>query len=176
MTWEEELFTLFEELEQRAQALYDADRAAELADRSRAAYSSVTLASRWMASVDRTLRMEVAGVGPLTGTLRRVGEGWLLLSGSPADWIVRAAAVRTVRGHSERSVPELAWSPVSGLGLGSALRRLAESGERCVLHLVDGSRYDGVLGRIGADFAELVCADAQVLVGFDGLAAVQSRE
>ena len=35
-------------------------------------------------------------------------------------------------------MPEVAWSPVARLGLGSALRRLAEAGERCVLHLADG--------------------------------------
>ncbi|MCA1481579.1 hypothetical protein, partial [Bradyrhizobium sp. NBAIM08] len=37
------------------------------------------------------------------------------------------------------------------LGLGSALRRVAETGRRCVLHRLDGTRHDGVLRRVGAD-------------------------
>ena len=38
---------------------------------------------------------------------------------------------------------------MSRLGLGSALRRLADAGERCVLHCVDGTRRDGVLDARG---------------------------
>ena len=42
MAWEEELFALLDDLEQQAEALYDAERDAELADRSRAEYQQVT--------------------------------------------------------------------------------------------------------------------------------------
>jgi hypothetical protein len=71
----------------------------------------------------------------------------------------------------------VAWSPLTKLGLGSALRRLADSGERCVLQLRDGSAQDGALRRVGADFVELSGpGDRVVLVGFELLAAVQSRD
>ena len=50
MGWEEELFGYLDDLEGQAAALYDAERAPELADRSRAEYQQVTLASRLMAS------------------------------------------------------------------------------------------------------------------------------
>ena len=70
----------------------------------------------------------------------------------------------------------VAWSPLARLGLGSALRRLADAGERCVLHLLDGTSHDAVLRRIGADFVEVTVGEGRtVLVALDALAAVQSR-
>ncbi|GEP38741.1 hypothetical protein NPS01_24040 [Nocardioides psychrotolerans] len=177
MTWEDDLFALLDDLEQQADALYDVERAPELADRGRAEYQQVTLAGRLMATVGQPVQLGVRGAGPVSGDLHRVAAQWCLVSGSGQDWIVRLAAVTTVTGASTRSVPEVAWSPVARLGLGSALRRLAEAGERCVVHLADGTRQDGILARVGQDFAELVTAgDRRVLVAFDALAAVQSRD
>jgi hypothetical protein len=177
MAWEEELFALFDDLEQQAESLYDLEREAELADRSRSAYHEVTLASRLMASAGSEVAVDVHGVGPITGTVERVGAGWLLLRGSAQDWIVPLPAVQVLHGASARSVPELAWSPVARLGLGSALRRLAEVAGRCVLHLVDGTRHEAVLVRVGADFVEArVAGGRTVLVALAGLAAVQSRD
>ena len=176
MAWEEELFALLDDLEQQAEALYAAERGPELADRSRAAYREVTLASRLMASLGAELRLDVTGVGAVAGVLERVGTGWCLVSGAAQDWVVCLPAVVGVHGAAERSVPEVAWSPVARLGLGSALRRLADAGERCVLHLVDGTSYDALPRRIGADFVEAtVGEDRTVLVAFGALAAAQSR-
>jgi hypothetical protein len=85
--------------------------------------------------------------------------------------------VQVVAGVSERSLPEVAWPPVSRLRLGSALRRLADAGERCVLHLLDGARHEAVLVRVGADFVEArVTGGRTVLVAVAALAGVQSRE
>jgi hypothetical protein len=81
-----------------------------------------------------------------------------------------------VEGASERSLPEVAWSPVARLGLGSALRRLADAGERCLLHAVDGSNRDVVITRVGRDFVEAVRGEGRsVLLALDSVAAVQSR-
>jgi hypothetical protein len=177
VAWDEELFSVLDDLEQQAEALYDAERGIDLADRSRAEYQQVTLASRLMASVGSALVLDVRGVGAVTGTLERAGTGWCLVSGSGQDWIVPLAAVLAVRGASERSSPEVAWSPVARLGLGSALRRLADAGERSVLHLVDGHLLDGTVRRVGADFVEAVTGEhgRAVLVPFEALGAVQSR-
>lgn len=177
MAWEDELFALLDDLEQQAEALYDAERDADLADRSRAEYAQVTLASRLMASVDREVAIDVRGVGQVTGTLQRVGAGWCLVSGAGQDWVVRLAALNRVRGASERSVPEVAWSPLAGLGLGSALRRIADSCDPCRLHLVDGAQHEVVLTRVGQDFVEASGVDRQsLLVPFGQLAAVQRRD
>lgn len=177
MAWDEDLFALLDDLEQRAEALYEAERGAELADRSRAEYQQVTLASRLVASVDAEVRLDVLGVGVLAGTLSRVGTGWCLLSGPAQDWVVPMAAITGVRGASPRSVPEVAWSPIARLGLGAALRRVADAGAECVVHLVDGRRVDGTILRVGSDFAEVrTPAGEQVLVPFAALAAAQSRD
>jgi hypothetical protein len=176
MTWEEQLFAALDDLEQRAEALYDLEREAELADRSRIEYGAVTLASRLMASVAEELVVGVVGVGRVAGRLQRLGTGWALLHGSGGDWVVALAAISSVQGAAARSVPELAWSPLTRLGLGSTLRRLSDAGERCLVHLRDGSRLDGRVLRVGADFAEVEVAPGRVeLVAFTALAAVQSR-
>ncbi|WP_151083086.1 hypothetical protein [Nocardioides cynanchi] len=176
MDWNDQLFALLDDLEGQAEALYAAERADELADRSRAEYATVTLASRLMASVGEAVVLDVHGPGRVVGVLQRMGADWCLLHGPTQDWVVRLGAVLAVEGASERSVPEVAWSAVAGLGVGSALRRLADSGERCLVHGVDGSSRDVVLTRVGRDFVEAVVGEGRsVLLGLDGVAAVQSR-
>jgi hypothetical protein len=180
MGWEEQLFGLFDDLERQAEEIFTEERDLELADRSRAEYTQVTLASRLMASVDRTVAVDVRGVGQLQGTLTRVGAHWCLLTSVGHDWVLRAGAITTVSGASPRSYPEAAWSAVHRLGLGSALRRIADSGDRCVVHLVDGRRHDVRLVRVGLDFVEAVAGEGdgarEVLLPFAVIAAVQSRE
>jgi hypothetical protein len=177
MSWEEQLFSVLDDLEAQAEALYDAERDLELADRSRSEYARVTLTSRLMASLDADLTLELRGLGRVSGTLQRVGTGWCLMHGSGQDWIVRSEAIHAVHGASSRSVPEVAWSPVTRLGLGSALRRLADAGERCLAHLVDGSSLELVITRVGQDFLEgRGPGDRSQLVAFSGLTALQSRE
>ena len=112
MGWDERLFDLLDDLEGQAEALYAAERDAELADRSRAEYAAVTLASRLMASVGRDGRLlDVDGRRRRSaGELRRVGTGWCLVSGDAGDWLVRSGAIVAVEGVSDRAVPEVAWS------------------------------------------------------------------
>jgi hypothetical protein len=174
--WDEQVFALLDDLEHQAEALYAADRAGELADRSRSEYATVGLASRLMASVGRDLLLDVRGPGQVAGVLQRVGADWCLVHGPAQDWVVRLPAVLAVEGVSERSLPEVAWPPVARLGLGSALRRLADAGERCLLHAVDGSCRDVVVTRVGRDFVEAVMGEGRsVLLALDSVAAVQSR-
>ena len=181
MSWERELFAVLDDLEQQAEALYDAEREAELADRSRAEYQQVTLASRLMASLGDDVVLDVDGVGPVSGRLERMGAGWVLVNGRRHDWVVATAAVSTVTTVSSRSVPEVAWSPVAKLGLGSALRRVADGAETCHIHRRDGQTHDVRITRVGADFVEtqIGLAEAgtlrQLLVAFTAIAAVQSR-
>jgi hypothetical protein len=173
---DERLLAFLDDLEGRAEALYDAERETDLADRSRAAYAEVTLAGRLMASLDHDVLLEVLGVGPVAGTLRRVGPDWCLVRGAAQDWVVRLATVVSVEGTSARSVPEVAWSPSSRLGLTSALRRLADAGERCVVHGTDGRAREVVVTRVGEDFVEVTGGEGRrLLLAGDTIAAVQSR-
>jgi hypothetical protein len=176
MSWDEDLFAVLDDLEQQAEAIYAAERDAEVADRSRAEYGAVTLASRLMASLDAELTVGVTAVGRLTGVLRRVSKGWLLLGSAGSEWVVPLPAVTSVSGASARSVPEVAWSPLTRLGLGSAMRRLSEAAEPCVVHVVDGSVHEARVARVGADFVELAVGQTRLeLVPFAALAAVRSR-
>lgn len=174
--WDDELFALFDELEGRAEALYDVEREPELRDRSHAEYAAVTLAGRLMASDGEGIGLEVTGVGHLDGTLTRVAGTWCLVASRRQEWIVPFDAVSAVTGASSRALPEVAWSPLARLSLGSALRRIAEAGEECLLHRRDGTRIEATPRRIGQDFVEAVMgADTVVLVPFTALAAVQRR-
>ena len=176
-----QLFELMDDLEAQAEAAYDLERHIDLADRSRAEYAAVTLASRLAASVGSEVALQVRGVGAVEGRLDRVGPDWCAVSsmrGGPGlprqDWVLSLSAIALVRGASERSLPEVAWSPVAKLGLGSALRRLAEDGRRCVVRLRDGAAHDVVLQRVGADFVEARAGGGRLLVAHTALAGVHS--
>ena len=174
--WEEQLSALFDDLEQQADAAFAAEREGEVAERARSAYAEVPLAARLMASVGAPVSLSVEGVGTVTGTLQRVAAGWCLLDVGGQDWIVRLAAVQVVRGLPAGAVAEAAWPATARLGLGSALRRVAESRDPCRLLLRDGATYDARLGRVGADFVEAHLGDppraaAPVLVALTALAA-----
>lgn len=179
---EERLFALLDDLEQQAEGAFQDERTAEVADRGVREYAAVSLASRLMASTGRLVSLDVVGVGSIEAHLEQVAQEWCVLADPrvAGSWLVRLAAITTVAGASERSVPEVAWPVTSRLGLGSALRRLADDG-RCVLHLRDGRVLECSLGRVGADFVEArVAADAEIgsgaaqdlLVPYAALAAV----
>ena len=102
--WEEDLFAYLDDLEGQAAALYDAERAPELADRSRAEYQQVTLASRLMASVDHEVTLELPASARWPAELARVATGWCLLRGPGQDWVVRLdASARCTAPRTERS-------------------------------------------------------------------------
>lgn len=152
------------------------EREAELADRSRAEYSAVTLTGRLMASVGQPVEFDVRGVGPVRGTLARVARTWCLVGGHGQEWFLPRQGIAAVTGASPRAVPEVAWSPLSALGLGSALRRIADARERCLVHTLDGDRFDVVLRRVGADFVEAATGEQRtLLLVLDTVAAVQRR-
>ena len=174
MAWEERLFALFDDLEQQAGALFEAERGEEVADRARAEYAAVGLAARLMAGVGGEVTLGLDGVGSVSGRLARVADGWCLLAAPGQEWVVPLPAVSKVRGLPPRAVPEEAWPVTSRLGLGSALRRVAAEQGGCRLRLRDGTTYDARLGRVGQDFVEACVGDRReaVVVAFTALAAV----
>jgi hypothetical protein len=177
MSWDEQLFALFDDLEQQAEGAFGIERDLEVAERAQAEYAVVTLASRLMASLEHEVVLEVTGVGAVSGTLRRVGDGWCLVEAPSGEWLVRHAGILAARGLSVRSVPEEAWPASGRLGFGSALRRVAAAGEACRVCLADGSAHDVLVHRIGADFVEARAGDARAAVVFAtaAIAAVQQR-
>ncbi|MGI9156422.1 MAG: hypothetical protein ACR2FG_07270 [Marmoricola sp.] len=186
MGWERSVLALLDDLEQQAAGLHLVERDLEVADRSKTEYAQVTLASRLHAAAGRPVRLRLLGGLWLSGRLARTGADWLLLSdpqpvgGADREWIVRHGALAVLQGASARAVPDDALGVLRRLTLGSVLRRLADEGADCVFHLVDGSRLDGRLLRLGADFAEvrlegMSAADGYDVVRLDSLAAVLRR-
>lgn len=179
MSWEHDLFALFDDLEARAEAEFADERDLEVADRAAIEYREVTWASRLHASSGELLNVSVAGVGSLSGPVVRTGAGWLALEVGSRSWIVFAHAVLRVSGLGSRSLPEAAWGVAQRLGPGSPLRALAESGRAVVVHLVDGSSVRGRIERVGADFfefAEEAEQDRRSVVPWRATAAVSSLE
>jgi hypothetical protein len=154
---DEELFELLEDLEAQAEAMQHQERAAEVADRARSEYGTVTLDQRLMASLGRRLEVDVPALGRVRGELERVGPGWFQLGSGPSGtaW-VRTATVTGLRGASDRALPDVAWSPVDRLGFSSVLRRLGDEQEQVVVLLTDGGRHAGLVGRVGEDFVEVL--------------------
>lgn len=180
MPGDDRLEELFEDLEQQAAGLHLVERDAELADRGPAEYAAVDLAGRLHASVGGRLLARVAGVGPLHGTLRRVGAGWFLLASPGCDWAVSTAAVEQLHGLSAQTVSEPLRGVAARLTLGSLLRGLAGSGRSVVVHHVSGERAAVRVVRVGADFVEVLPEEAApggaaVVLPFPGIAAISLR-
>ncbi len=178
MRWDDHLTGVFEDLEQQAEGLALAERDAEVAELSRAEFAEVDLAGRLHGSVGRRLVVRVLRVGTLQGVLGRAGAGWCLLDAGSAEWVVRLAAVVSLRGLAERAVPEQVRPLSSRLGLSSALRGVAEARREAVVHRVDGSSTRGMLLRVGADHLDLATVEIDSghveTVLFSAVAAVRS--
>ena len=159
MSWESRLVDLFDDLEQQAAGLALQARDAEVAEAGRAQYAEVELLGRLHASLGRSVVTELHGAGQVSGRLARVGRGWALLVPEEApgqEWLVNLGALLETRGLSPRTSAEAGWGVATRVSIGSALRRVAEAPEACLLSLTDGSTRRGRLGRVGADFVELV--------------------
>jgi hypothetical protein len=179
MRWEERLLDLFDDLEQQAEGLALAGRDAEVAEQARAEYARVHLDARLHASLGAELRLWVPGLGPLDARLLRVGDGWCLLVDERTEWLVRTAAVASVRGLSPHGRGLEARPVTARLGLSSALRGVSATRSPVVLHRCAGPPVRGVVDRVGADFVEVREGDGEdpapgiLAVPFAALAAVQ---
>jgi hypothetical protein len=183
MRWEDKLLAFLDDLEQQADGLALVERDTEVAELARAEYARLDLVARLHASVGHRVTCGLPG-DVVTGRLSRVGRDWCLLAGEGIDWVVRLAAVGYLRGVSDRAVAEPARPLSARLGLGSALRGLAEAQAPVVVRRTDGGHCTGVLGRVGADFVEVLGWDESgagprgpgtVLVPFTGLVAAGGR-
>ncbi|WP_110241752.1 hypothetical protein [Nocardioides gilvus] len=164
MSDDADLFEFFDDLEAEAEALAHRERVGDLADRGHSEYHEVPLAARLMASTGQELAIEVLGIGPVQGELVRVGPDWCAVQRGAVRWIIALDAVTVVRGASARAVPQVAWGPVDRLGLRSALRRLADSGQACTIHLRDGARIEAGVRRVGADFVEVATPSGEPML------------
>lgn len=172
---------LFEDLEQQAAGIHLAERDAELADRARGEYASVSFGSRVHASLGREVALTLMGGEVVEGTMVQAGADWcqLVPAGRQGDWLIRLAAVVSASGLSPRAVPEAARPALARLTFGSALHRMAEESPELVLHLVWSGRTRVRVVRIGADFVESAAtaggtSSTTTVVPFTGIAAART--
>ncbi|CAN5150078.1 hypothetical protein BH09ACT11_BH09ACT11_03630 [soil metagenome] len=151
---DDDLAAVLDDLEAQAEANFAAERAAELSDRSRSEYRTVTFAGRLAASVGREVSLRLTGFGRLSGRLVASGADWCEIRYAGLRWVVHLAAIVEVAGCSGRSLPEQAWPVTAKVGFGGRLRGLV--GDAALgLQLSDGTRIESRVQRVGADFVEL---------------------
>jgi hypothetical protein len=184
MRWE----GLFADLEAQAAALAQAERAAEVEERTRGELAALHLTDRLRAGMDGAVRLRLSGGRIVSGRLRRVGPDWLLVAEeAEVEALVRLGAVLGVRGLSRYSaVPGAGDAISSRLGLRSVLRGIARDRSPVRLELTDGATVDATIDRVGADFMEAAThgpgelrrrqeVRAVELVPFAAVAAVRRR-
>jgi hypothetical protein len=148
---------LFADLEAQAESLAQAERAAEVEDRTRGEIGTLGLLDRARAAVGAQLRLRLDGGHAVAGRLGRVGADWLLLEEDAGrEALVAATGVLGVRGLSRLSaVPGSAGPVASRLGLRQALRGITRDRSALRLHLRDGATVEATIDRVGADFVEV---------------------
>jgi hypothetical protein len=152
MRWDD----LFADLEAQLDRDDAAELRAEVADRSRRELAAIALLDRASAHLGTDVQLGVSGVGPVRGRLVDTAEQWLLVEEHPGRevlvpvpaclWVMGLG--RAVERQSERSLRRR-------LGLGSALRSLAQ--QRVPLHLVltDATQVTGTIDRVHVDHVDL---------------------
>lgn len=153
MRWD----ALFADLAAQADALGGAERAAEIADRTRSEVGRLGLMDRLRPAIGTQLRVVCHGGLTLTGRLDRVHPEWLLLSeGGGREALVAASGLISVGGLTKLTAAPDSFSAVDArFGLRLALRGIARDRSPVRLHLVDGTVLDGTVDRAGTDFVEV---------------------
>lgn len=184
MRWD----ALFADLEAQAAVLQQAERAAEVEERTRGELAAIGVVDRLRGGEDAAVRLRLAGGRMVSGAVRRVGPDWLLLDeNAGSEAVIPLAALLGVRGLSRYSaVPGTAGAVSARLGLRVVLRGIARDRSAVRLELVDGTGVDATIDRVGADFVEAAVhpsgeprrrpdvRDVEV-VPFAALAAVRRR-
>ena len=156
MRWEERLLQELDDLELQAEGLHLAERDATVAELSVASYTEIDLMSRLHASEGEQVSLVLRGGAGADGVLARAGRDWVLLAQGRSEVLVSAAAIVRVRGASERAVPAVARPLFARLGIGSALRHVAEESGEVGLTMVDGSTIrDGSDGSVRTSWRSL---------------------
>jgi hypothetical protein len=143
---------LFADLESQAESLTDAERDAEVAERTRIEAGRLTLLDRLRGAAGHAISLRCTGVGSCNGRLDRIGKDWLLMVESTgAETLVPLHSVLAVGGLGRHSARPAALE----LGLRSVLRGIVRDRAPVRLVLLDGTPVDGTLDRVGADFVEV---------------------
>lgn len=151
MRWDD----LFADLEAQSDALEVAERAAEVAERTRIEVGGIALRDRLAAALGASVRLQLLGGRVPAGTLVRVGPDWLLLGEAAGrECVVATAAITSVAGVGRSADAGPGGAVWAKLGLRSALRGIARDRSPVRIDLISGEAIDATLDRVGADFVE----------------------
>jgi hypothetical protein len=153
MRWD----ALFADLEAQAAVFEQAERAAEVEERTRGELAAIGVGDRLRAGLGTAVRVRLPGGRVITGVVQRVGPDWLLLGDdSGHESVVRLGALLGVAGLTRyTAVPGSAGMVAGRLGLRSVLRGIARDRSAVRIELVDGTTVDATIDRVGADFVEV---------------------
>jgi hypothetical protein len=144
---------LFDDLEAQLDREAAVELAAEVAERSRAAWAATALADRVRAHVGAPVRLLLDGGHRVDGTCTDAATEWLAVDEGASAALVPLAAVTAVSGLG-RPVAPPAGQVLRRLGLGHALRALAR--DRAGVRLVTSAgELTGTVDRVAADHLDL---------------------
>jgi hypothetical protein len=149
---------LFADLEAQAAEELRGELAGELADRTRASRAEVALLDRLRAATGGSpVTVTLRGAGVVSGAVRDVGQGWLLVAagGRGGLSLVLTSSIVSVRGLGRRSTPVTTAAVAGRLPLGTVLRAVARDRSPVRLSLTDGTVLDGTVDEVGQDHLDL---------------------
>lgn len=167
---------LFAALEAEAAELAEQDRDAEIADRTRAELGRVRWSERLRAAVGTAVRVRLVGGDLVDGDIRRVCDGWFLLSAGAHEVLVPDHAVVGLEGLGPAATP--AATGALAMTWAAAWRVLARDRSSVRVVRAGGSTVTGVPVRVGADFVELAPeagGPGSVLVPYPAVVAAYVR-
>lgn len=148
---------LFDDLEAQLAHADAEEFAAEVSDRTRREVATVALLDRFRSAIGTRIELAVEGAGAVSGVVRRVGPGWLLVepTAHPA-LVVTGHAVLAVRGLPLAASDPATLSAIdSRLDFAHVMRAVARDRAEVTLRLRDESSAVGTVDRVGADFLDL---------------------
>lgn len=151
---------LFEDLEAQLSSAGVAERAAEVAEHTRAERGQVHLVQRFVAGLGATMRLRLVGVGWAQLVLEDVGSDWLTgrtlgaRPGRGADLLVPMAAVSAVEGLTAR-VDAAEGAASRRFDLRYALRAVSRDRALVRVHDTEGEDFTGTVDRVLADHLDL---------------------
>ncbi len=147
---------LFADLEAQLEAADTADLVGEVASRTRHEVGQLTMVDRLGSAIGHPVRLTCSGVGEISGELRSIGAGWLLLDeGLGREIVVNLAGLVAVQGVGQLSVTAENTPVTRRLDLRYAIRGLAKDRSPLQVLLCSGDVLSGTFDRVGADFSEL---------------------
>lgn len=152
---------LFDDLDAQADAAERSELLAEAAELQRLELSRQPLAGRFRAATGVQVSLQAAGL-VVTGSVSRVGAGWVLLETAAAETLVALDAVSWVE-RLPGAVDSRTDAAEQRLGLGHVLRRLSRDRAVVALRLRDATTITGTLDRVGSDFVDVAEHPADVV-------------